>query len=64
MVVRWQRGTHHGRLWGVEPTGRQIEVPAFELSRVLEGRIVEQWLELDILGLAEQLGIAPLLKAS
>ena len=65
VVVRWRaRGTHQGRLWGVRPTGRQIEVPAFELSRVLDGHIVEQWLALDTLGLAQQLGIAPPLKAS
>ena len=60
VVVRWHaRGTHQGQLWGVGPTGRQLEVPTFELSRVLDGRIVEQWLALDTLGLAQQLGIAP-----
>ena len=31
-----------GLVWGVGPTGRQIEVPTFGLSRVLDGRIVEQ----------------------
>jgi steroid delta-isomerase-like uncharacterized protein len=60
VVVRWRaRGTHQGRLWGVEPTGRHIDVPAFELSRIANGRIAEQWLALDTLGLAQQLGIAP-----
>ena len=58
VVVRWNPGgTHQGRLWGVERTGRQLEVTAFELSRVLDGRIVEQWL-------AQQLGIAPPLSTS
>jgi predicted SnoaL-like aldol condensation-catalyzing enzyme len=63
VVVRWRaRGTHQGRLWSVGPTGRQLEVPAFEMSRVLDGRIVEQWLALDTLGLAQQVGIAPPLR--
>ena len=51
-------------MWGVTPTGRQLDVPALELSRVLDGRIVEQWLALDTLGLAQQLGLAPRLKSS
>ena len=60
VVVRWRaRGTHQGPLWGVRPTGRQIDVPVCELSRVHNGRIAEQWLALDTLGLAQQLGIAP-----
>jgi steroid delta-isomerase-like uncharacterized protein len=64
VVVRWRaRGTHRGPLWGVGATGRRLEVPACELSRVLDGRIVEQWLALDTLGLAQQLGIAPRLEA-
>ena len=60
VVVRWRaRGTHQGRLWGADPTGRHLDVPAFELSRIAEGRIAEQWLALDTLALAQQLGIAP-----
>jgi predicted ester cyclase len=51
------RGTHMGDLLGIPPTGRQIEGVGILIHRIVEGRIVEIWEVLDMLGLLEQLGI-------
>ena len=50
------RGTHEGPFRGIEPTGNSIEVRNMVFTRVEDGKIVERWLQLDTLGLMEQLG--------
>lgn len=53
-------GTHTGApLFGVEANGRSIEVSGINAFRVADGRLVERWGTLDMLGLAQQLGLAP-----
>jgi steroid delta-isomerase-like uncharacterized protein len=60
VMARWvARGTHRGELWGLPPTGRPVAVPALGLFRVAHGRIAEEWLALDVLGLLQQLGKEP-----
>jgi predicted ester cyclase len=51
------RGTHTGNFFGVAATGRQFRVGAFGAWRFRNGRCAEQWLQLDVLELCEQLGI-------
>ena len=53
------RGTHQGELMDIPPTGRQITVTAIEIFRLAEGKIAEQWVALDNLGLLQQLGVIP-----
>jgi steroid delta-isomerase-like uncharacterized protein len=53
------RGTHRGELKGIPPTGKQIEVAAMELYRLTDGKIAEQWVTTDALGLLQQLGAIP-----
>jgi predicted ester cyclase len=52
-------GTHTGRFLGVAPTGRRVSVGAFECWRLRDGRCTEHWLQLDLLGLLQQLGDGP-----
>jgi predicted ester cyclase len=52
-------GTHTGRFLGSAPTGRRVSVDAFECWRLRDGRCTEHWLQLDLLGLLEQLGDGP-----
>jgi steroid delta-isomerase-like uncharacterized protein len=60
VAVRWtMRGTHRGEFLGVEPTGRQVELPAIEFDRFEDGQLVETWTQSDQLGLLEQLGASP-----
>jgi steroid delta-isomerase-like uncharacterized protein len=60
VVTRWTaRGTHSGPLQGIPPTGKVVEVTGMTLSRVVEGKMTEAWVNWDMLGLLQQLGVAP-----
>lgn len=50
-------GTHTGPFMGLPATGRAVTVDGIVLSRVQEGRIVDEWELIDVAGLMEQLGI-------
>jgi steroid delta-isomerase-like uncharacterized protein len=57
VVTRWTaRGTHRGTLRGIPPTGKRVVVMALEVSRIAGGKIAEEWLAFDTLGLLQQLG--------
>jgi predicted ester cyclase len=49
-------GTHLGEFEGVTPTGKRIEFIGHSIDRVVEGKIVESWVEVDMLGVMQQLG--------
>lgn len=49
-------GTHDGDLMGMAPTGARIELPMAIVSRLDEGRIVEEWEYYDSATLMGQLG--------
>ena len=49
------RGTHHGELFGIAPTGKQATVTGVTIDRFTSGRIVESWTTWDVLGLMQQL---------
>jgi predicted ester cyclase len=53
------RGTHQGRFMSIPPTGKQVTVTAIEIIRTAGGKFVEHWLEMDTLGLLQQLGAVP-----
>jgi predicted ester cyclase len=52
-------GTHLGEFEGVTPTGKRVEFVGHSIDRVVEGKIVESWVEVDMLGVMEQLGALP-----
>ena len=52
-------GTHLGEFEGVTPTGKRVEFTGNSIDRVVEGKIVESWVELDMLGVMRQLGAEP-----
>jgi steroid delta-isomerase-like uncharacterized protein len=49
-------GTHGGTFWGIEATGRRIEIQEISIFRVKGGRVVEQWCMFDELARLQQLG--------
>lgn len=53
------RGTQRGELMGIPPTGRKISISSTYIHRVVDGRISEQWVNADSLGMLQQLGIVP-----
>lgn len=52
-------GTHLDELMGIPPTGRRGSVTGINIVRLSNGRIHEQWLNWDALGLMQQLGVIP-----
>ena len=60
VVTRWTaKGTHNGELLGIAPTGRTAAVTGITIQRLQDGRIVEGWTNWDLMGLLQQLGVAP-----
>jgi steroid delta-isomerase-like uncharacterized protein len=53
------RGTHQGTFQGVPPTGKHVTFTGSDIFHVEGGKIVEQWADLDALGLMQQLGLIP-----
>jgi steroid delta-isomerase-like uncharacterized protein len=53
------RGTHRGEFQGIPPTGKEVAFTSIEVNRVVEGKVEEHWVELDLLGLMQQLGAIP-----
>jgi steroid delta-isomerase-like uncharacterized protein len=57
VATRWRaRGTHHGPLGDLPPTGRPIEMHGMTIERIEDGRIAEIWVARDELGVMRQLG--------
>jgi len=53
------RGTHKGEFRGIAPTGRQVTVTGTDIRRIAGGKLVEVWMNIDDLGMMQQLGIVP-----
>jgi steroid delta-isomerase-like uncharacterized protein len=53
------RGTHQGEFMGIPPTGKHATVTAIDITRIAGGKFVEHWLEMDTLGMLQQLGVVP-----
>ena len=57
VVTRWTgRGTHKGELMGVAPSGQQVTVMGILITRLADGKIVEEWENYDALGMMRQIG--------
>jgi len=52
-------GTHKGEFQGNPPTGKQVKVNVIHIWRVVNGKAVENWVQLDLLGLMQQLDVVP-----
>ena len=58
VVTRWTvRGTQQGELMGIRPTGKQVTLPGVVIDRIAHGQLVETWLQADVLGMLQQLGV-------
>lgn len=49
--------THEGEFMGVEPTGREVQIDGMTFLRIQDGKIVERWVQFDMLGMMQQLGV-------
>jgi predicted ester cyclase len=50
-------GTHEGDLFGIQPTGNEIEVTELLFCRMQDGKVIEKWDLIDGLSLLQQLGV-------
>jgi steroid delta-isomerase-like uncharacterized protein len=53
-------GTHSGDLLGIPATGKLLSVHGMVLSCLEDGKIIEEWEILDLLGMFRQLGVTSL----
>lgn len=59
VAVRWtMRGTHQGEINGMTPTGKPIVLTAIAMYRLADGKITDQWVELDTSSVRKQLQAA------
>jgi hypothetical protein len=52
-------GTHKGEFRGIQATGRQFKISYIDIWLLEGGKIVENWVQLDQLGLMQQIGAIP-----
>ena len=57
VVTRWTaRGTNMAELMGTPPTGRRMVVTGITVDRIVDGKIVERWGEINQLAILQRLG--------
>ena len=62
VATRWTAtGTQKGALMGIAPTNKRSTVTGTDLGRWADGKVVEEWLSYDMLGMLQQLGVVPTL---
>jgi steroid delta-isomerase-like uncharacterized protein len=60
VVNHWAaQGTHRGNLMGIPPTGKQVTITGTYIARIANGKILEEWGNMDTLGMMQQLGVIP-----
>ena len=57
VITRWTNiGTHTGEFLGIAPTHRPVRYTGITIDQVVDGKVVDTWVESDMLGLFQQLG--------
>jgi predicted ester cyclase len=51
------RGTHKGEFRGIAPSGAEVTMTGIDMIRLAEGRMMEDRVEVDQLGMLRQLGV-------
>ena len=60
VAVRWIiTATHQGELAGIPATGIEVTWTGMTIWRFADGRLLEGWWAIDVLGLLQQLGVIP-----
>ncbi len=52
-------GTHTGSWLGIAATGKEVSIRMIVIHRIMNGRIVEDWVLVEALGFFQQLGLLP-----
>jgi len=60
VVVRGHlTATHQGEFMGIPPTGKQVQMQYIDIWVVENGKITNNWVQMDFLGMLQQLGVVP-----
>jgi predicted ester cyclase len=60
LATRWtSEMTHKGSLGGEQPSGNRVTISGITMERFREGKVVEAWRSMDVLGLLRQIGALP-----
>jgi steroid delta-isomerase-like uncharacterized protein len=51
------RGTHKGEFRGIAPSGTEVTMTGIDMIRLRDGKMVEDRVEVDQLGMMQQLGV-------
>ena len=52
-------GTHNGNFRGIAPTGKHVTVTTIGIYRFAGNKLEEAWIQMDELGMLQQLGVVP-----
>jgi predicted ester cyclase len=52
-------GTHKGNFLGIPPTGKRMHWTGTRMFRVKNAKVTEGWINLDMVGLLQQMGVVP-----
>lgn len=52
-----QEATHSGTFMGIEPTGKKVEIRYMDFWKVVDGKIVDNWVMVDFPYVLAQLGV-------
>jgi steroid delta-isomerase-like uncharacterized protein len=53
------RGTHQGTFLGIPATGKEASLSGVAITRVVDGQVISDWGEFDMIGFFQQLGLTP-----
>ena len=54
-----QEATHSGEFMGIPPTGKRVEIRYMDFWKVVDGKIVDNWVMVDFPHVMRQLGVDP-----
>ncbi len=64
-ITQWRMtATHRKQFMGIEATGVRGTVEGINIAKFRGGKLLEEWVQWDALGLLRQLGVAPKLEAA
>jgi steroid delta-isomerase-like uncharacterized protein len=55
----WETGTHQGEFLKIPPTGKSARWTEIHFLRLADGKVAEHWIDVDIFGWFQQLGVIP-----
>jgi steroid delta-isomerase-like uncharacterized protein len=60
VAIRWQgQSVHNSEFMGMAPTGKQVTMTGNSIARIEGGKIVQEWTEMDVVGMMQQIGAMP-----